>query len=421
VTVASVSLWVQLSLMSECRAWVERALACLDSDADEPAQARMQLSAALGWSLMFAVGRAAATRTAWLTTLGLAERLDNTGYRLRALWGLWVDRLNNGQLVEARDLATRFAAIVRPNDDADLMMADRMMGTSLHFLGEQVPARRHIESMLGRYAMIARGPRGARFQFDQQVTAHYFQARILWLLGFPDQSMRIVAHNIEEAHSIGNALSLGSVLGQGACPVALLSGDLDTAQRHGEMLLDHAGRHALRLWETWARCFLGVVTVRGGEVAAGIASLRAEIERAGDALRLPRFLFLLGELSACLGEAGDAAHGLLTVEQVIARCEDSGERWYLAEAWRIKGDLIRLDGEGGGAAEEHFRRSLALAREQQARAWELRAATGLASLWRDQGRIAAARDALAGVYGAFTEGFATGDVRAARALLEALG
>jgi predicted ATPase/DNA-binding winged helix-turn-helix (wHTH) protein len=421
LTVASVSLWVQLSLMSECRAWVERALACVGGETDEAAQARMQLSAALGWSLMFAVGRAAATRTAWLTTLELAERLDNTGYRLRALWGLWVDRLNNGQLVEARDLATRFAAIVRPNDDADLMMADRIMGTSLHFLGEQVPARRHIESMLGRYAMVARGPRSARFQFDQQVTAHYFQARILWLLGFPDQAMRIVAHNIEEAHSIGNALSLGSVLGQGACPIALLSGDLDTAQRHGEMLLDHAGRHGLRLWETWARCFLGVVTVRRGEVTAGIASLRAEIERAGDALRLPRFLFLLGELSACLGEAGDAAHGLVTVDQVIARCEDSGERWYLAEAWRIKGELVFLRGDSDGEAQEHFRRSLALAREQRARAWELRAAIGQARLWRDRERRATVRDDLVAVHGTFTEGFATADVRAAHALLQDLG
>ena len=81
--------------------------------------------------------------------------------------------------------------------------------------------------MLGRYATAAGQRLGARFQFDQQVTAHYFQARILWLLGFADQAMRIVEHNIEEGHSIGNALSLGSVLGQGACPIALLCGDLD--------------------------------------------------------------------------------------------------------------------------------------------------------------------------------------------------
>jgi predicted ATPase len=233
--------------------------------------------------------------------------------------------------------------------------------------------------------------------------------------------MRIVAHNIEEANSIGNALSLGSVLGQGACPVALLSGELDAAGRYGAMLREHAGRHGLRLWEIWARCLLDVVTVRRGEVAAGIAALNADIALAGDALRLPRFLFLLGELSSCLGEARDAARGLGIVDEVIARCEDSGERWYLAEAWRIKGELALLDGASVGEAEQHFRRSLVLAREQGARAWELRAAIGLARLLRGQGRVAAARDDLAAVYGAFAEGFATADVRMARALLEELG
>jgi predicted ATPase len=187
------------------------------------------------------------------------------------------------------------------------------------------------------------------------------------------------------------------------------------------MLREHAARHGLRLWETWARCFLGVVMVRRGEVAAGIAALRADIALAGDALRLPRFLFLLGELSACLGEAGDVPRGLRTVDEVIARCEDSGERWYLAEAWRIRGELVLLDGASDGEAEAHFRRSLALAREQGARAWELRAAIALARLLRGQGRIAAARDDLAAVHGAFTEGLATADVRTARALLEALG
>ena len=109
------------------------------------------------------------------------------------------------------------------------------------------------------------------------------------------------------------------------------------------------------------------------------------------------------------------------MDQVIARCEDSGERWYLAEAWRIKGELVLLDGASDESAEDHLRQSLALAREQRARAWELRAAIGLARLLHGQGRIAAARDDLAAVRGAFTEGFATADVRAASALLQALG
>jgi predicted ATPase/DNA-binding winged helix-turn-helix (wHTH) protein len=420
LTIVAVPLWVQLSLMGECRNWVERALAYLDGRDDAAAQARMALAAARGWSLMFAVGTARETRAAWEVTLELAERLDDTGYRLKALWGLWVDRLNNGQLDMASDLARRFAAIATQSSNAvDLMMADRMLATTLHFLGDQQPARQHIEAVLSRYATAAGQRRGARFQFDQQVTAHYFQARIMWLMGFADRAMRIVERNIEEGHSIGNALSLGSVLGQGACPIALLCGDLDSAGRYGEMLLDHAGSHALRNWQTWARCFNGVVMVRRGQIDAGIRALRTELDQAGETLLLPRYLFLLGELSACLGEAGEAPLGLRTVEAAIARCEGSGERWYLAELWRIKGELLLLKSIPDAAAAD-FLRSLDLARTQHARAWELRAAISLARLRRGQGRIETARDVLAQACGNFTEGFATADLRLARAMLAEL-
>jgi predicted ATPase len=408
LTAATVPLWVQLSLMGECRSWVERALALLDGDSDATARARMQLSAALGWSLIFAVGAARATKAAWDATLELAERLDDTGYRLKALWGLWVDRLNNGQLATAAELARRFAAITAASPNAvDLMMADRLMATTLHFVGDQYAARQHIEAMLNRYAASAGQRLGARFQFDQQVTAHYFQARIMWLLGFPDQAMRIVAANIEEGRSVGNALSLGSVLGQGACPIALLCGDLDAAEQYGNLLLDHASSHGLRLWETWARCFNAVVEIRRGNTEAGMRPLQAQLDHAGETLHLPRYLFLLGELSACLGEAGDASRGLRTVENAIARCEASGEGWYLAELWRIKGQLI------GDAGESCLRRALDLARQQQAHAWELRAAISLA-------RLRGTRDDLPNVYRGFTEGFETADLRAARQLLAEL-
>jgi predicted ATPase len=421
LTTNAVPLWVQLSLMGECRIWAERALAHLDSVGDETSQARMQLSAALGWSLMFAVGAARATRASWAATLELADRLDDTAYRLKALWGLWVDRLNNGQLDQALELAQRFAAIVGQSSNAiDLMMADRILATTLHFMGDQTQARYHIESMLARYAASAGQQLGARFQFDQQVTAHYFQARIMWLLGFADQAMRIVQNNIEEARSIGNALSLGSVLGQGACPIALLSGDLDAAEHYADLLLDHAGSHALRIWQTWARCFKGVVMVRRGNVDAGIRVLQAELDQAGETRLLPRYLFLLGELSSCLGEAGEASLGLQTVEDAIARCESSGEGWYLAELWRIKGELTLLDRSDDAAAEHDFLRSRDLARKQHARAWELRSAISLARLRQRQGRLADAREYLSGVYGEFTEGFATGDLRMAQQVLAEL-
>ena len=184
------------------------------------------------------------------------------------------------------------------------------------------------------------------------------------------------------------------------------------------MLLDHTERHPVRLWHLWARCFNGLVIVKTGNAATGLAALRGGIEEAGDA----RFLPLLGELAACLGESGEVTLGLKTVDAAIARCEARDERWYLAELLRIKGELVILEGspDAAAGAEGLFRQSLDCAGRQQALSWELRAATSLARLWRDHHRGREARDLLAPVYGRFTEGFGTADLRTAKRLLDEL-
>ena len=217
-------------------------------------------------------------------------------------------------------------------------------------------------------------------------------------------------------------MSFCSVLGQGACPIAFLAGDLDAAERYGAMLLDHTERHPIRLWHVWARCFTGLVIAKRGDIAGGVHALRRGLEQAGDARFLPRFLLLLGEFAACLGEAGEVAPGLATVEETLARCEARDERWYMAELLRIKGDLIILEGaaDAPAAAEGHFMRALEWAGQQQALSWELRTATSLARLWRDQNRAQEAHELLGSVYGRFTEGFDTADLREAKSLLRHL-
>jgi predicted ATPase/class 3 adenylate cyclase len=423
LTIAAVSLWVQLSLFGECRERVERALAALEGDDAATARPRMQLSAALGWSLMYGVGRAREAGPAWATTLELAERLDDMGYRLRALWTLCIDQFNNGDLRAALGFAQRFAALARQTSDAiDLMMADRLLATALHYLGDQQEARHHIDRALAQLTTLAQQPQIVRVRFDMRVSTHYFLARILWLQGFAEQALRVVEHNIEEGNAIGQALSFCSVLGQGACPIALWTGDLDAAEGYGKMLLDHTERHPIRLWQVWARCFNGLVMAKGGDITAGLQALRAGLEQAGEARFLPRFLLLLGELAACLGEAGEIALGLETVEETLARCEARDERWYVAELLRIKGELTILEGapDAAAAAEGHFVEALDCARSQGALSWELRAATDLARLWRNRHRAAQARELLASVYGRFTEGFNTTDLREAKSLLEEL-
>jgi predicted ATPase len=256
LTAATVPLWVQSSLLAECRERTELALARLDEAVSDASRLRMQLSAARGWSLMYGVGRAREAGAAWAVTLQLAEQLEDNDYRLRALWGLCIDQFNNGEFGKALDFANRFAeAVAGSSNSVDLMMAERLLATTLHYLGHQGLAHRHITQTLSRLSDLSPKPQVVRFRFDLRVSAHYFQARILWLLGLADQALQVVERNIEEGRASGHALTFCSVLGQGACPITYLAGDFEAAERYCAQLIEHTDRHPIRLWNLWARAF----------------------------------------------------------------------------------------------------------------------------------------------------------------------
>jgi predicted ATPase/DNA-binding winged helix-turn-helix (wHTH) protein len=422
LTAAAVPVWVQMSLLGECRERVEQAMTRLDADAVDADRLRMQLSAALGWSLMYGVGRAREAGPAWTTTLELAEKLDDRDHRLRALWGLCINQFNNGEFRKALEFAQRFADVVAGSADAvDLMMADRLLATALHFFGDQNRARQHMGRVLERLEVLARKPQIVRFRFDLRVSSHYFQARILWLQGFGDRALQVVRHNIEEGRAIGHALTFCSVLGQGACPVTYLAGDLEAAEHYCGALIEHTERHPIRLWNIWGHCFRGMLMVKRGHVGAGLEALRTALDQAGDARLLPRFLLPLGELAACLGDAGEAARGLATIDEALARSRAREEGWYLAELLRIKGELLqKSDSAAAATAEKCFAQALDVARQQGALFWELRTAMSMARLKESQGRRTEARKILQPVYAKFTEGFASADLRDAKALLDKL-
>jgi predicted ATPase/DNA-binding winged helix-turn-helix (wHTH) protein len=421
LTAAAVPLWVHLSLFGECRERTELALARLDNGAMGPTRLRMQLSAALGWSLTYSQDRARDAGPALAITLELADRLDDKDYRLRALWGLCIDQFNNGEFLKALEFARRFTKAAESSaDPTDLMLADRLLAVSLHFLGDQNSARRHIDQVDASLHLLAEKPK--IFPLDLRISTHYFRARILWLQGLGDQALRLVEHNIEEGRAFGHALTFCSVLGQGACPIAFLAGDFDAAERYGEMLFEHTERHAIRPWRLWAGCFKGMVMAKRGNIDAGLVLLRSEIDRAGDTRFLPRFLLPLGELAVCLGEANEIEKGLAAVDDTLRRCKARQEQWYVPELLRIKGELMLMgtQRQSASSAEQYFSEALKLAKQQGALFWELRNALSLARLRVGQDRKTDARQILAPVYGAFAEGFQIADAREAKALLDGL-
>ena len=209
---------------------------------------------------------------------------------------------------------------------------------------------------------------------------------------------------------------------EGACPVALYTGDLAALERSLTMLLDHATRQALRWWHAYGRKLQGLLLIRRGDVDAEARVLRPAL----DELREARFAFhhtgFLTMLAEGLGSAGRVAEGLAAIDEAIERSEQTEERWAIAEVLRVKGELVLLQGapNAAAAAEEHFLQALDWARRQELLSWELRGATSLARLWHRQGRTSQARKLLAPIYDRFTEGFGTADLIAAKAVLEAL-
>jgi predicted ATPase len=379
----------------------------------------MKLYTALGASLMYTRGAVPEIGALGTKALEIAESLDDVEYQLRSLWGLWFFQTASGRHRAALALAQSFGTLAaKLPDPNDRLIGERLIGVSQYYLGDHSSARRRLEHMLAHYVPVAQKSHIIRFQSDQQVTARVVLARILWLQGFPDQSMRAAESSIEDARATNHAMSLGLALGLAACPIALFIGDLALAEHYVEMLLDHSTRHALARWRALGRSYQGVLLIERGDLSIGLQLLRAGFDEPGAAGSVPRhFRFLMAE---ALGRAGQIADGLAAIEEAIVRSERSEERWAIAELLRVKGELLLLQGAPGAAAaaEGQFRQALDGARRQGALSWELRCATSLARLWRDQNRSTEAIALLAPIYNRFTEGFETDDLKAAKALID---
>ncbi len=421
LTVASEPLWFGLSLMDECRRRVECALSSIREDVSGGARRKMQLYAILAAALFYTKGPGPEACAAWTDVHAIAEELDDTEYRLRALWGLWYDRLSNAECQAAVTLAQKFYTLT-PNQagPADLLVGERMLGTSLYYVGELSTARRHLEHMLSHCTAPLRRSHIIRFQFDLPVAARGSLERILWLQGFPDRAMRMAQDNVEDARAIDQVISISLYWAlDAACMVALAVGDLETVERSVAMLLENSAKYGLDFWRALGHSYEGQLLIKRGDVVTGVQCLRAGIDELREARYVLRSPALLGALAEGLAGAGQVTEGLLAIDEALAQCERTDERWNMAELLRIRGALLLLKGgqEAAVVSEDHYQQGLDCARRQGSLSWELRCATSLARLWRDQARSEEARELLASVYDRFTEGLATADLKEAKALI----
>jgi class 3 adenylate cyclase/predicted ATPase len=432
------SLWGKAGLRSlERSALVEaveqltRALAQISILPPSPEQRRedIKLQAAIITPLIHVKGyaapetRTAATRARLLIEQAeaRAEAPDDPLVKFLALYGFLtinVVAFNGGLL---RKLSAEFLTLAEEQHaEAPLMIGHRVVGFCLLFLGDIVESLSHIERTIELYQPAKHRPLATRFGTDVRVHALCYRSWAFWLLGSPDAALLDARRAVEGAREMGlagtlmNALALTSL-------TYVFCGEWVVAAEHLDELSGFAEEKGSLYWKAFATWLRGWLLAHAGKASEAFETLTSGIaawRSTGATLFAPMHLSYSAAVYAQLGRFDDARHSIGEAARAI---EASKEMWFAAEATRIAGEVALVSPEPQAMkAEAHFECALAIARQQKAKSWELRASMSLARLWRDQGKVQQARELLAPVYGWFNEGFDTRDLKEAKALLEEL-
>jgi predicted ATPase len=326
-----------------------------------------------------------------------------------------------GNAKGALEHAQRFLALAEmQSTSAPRLMGHGILGLGRLMTGDFRQARPHLELAASLYRPEEHREFAFRYGQDIGASALCYLSWALWHAGYPDQAVRIADRALLHAREFGHAYTLVYTLWHTAIP-AILSRDVRRVERLANESATMSGEHGFPLGLAYSDVQLGWAAAHRGHGTDGIDRMRRGIAAAtatGGRLWEP---FHLGLVAEALALGGEVDQGLAELDQALARSTLSGERWIDVELHRLRGDLMcRLPRPDPDEAERSFRTALSIAREQGAKGFELRAATSLAQLWGDDGRREEARELLAPVYGSFTEGFDTVDLKEAKALLAAL-
>jgi predicted ATPase len=389
-------------------------------DTSERAQHELLLQTALAPALGYTKGYGAPeVETAYNRALELCRQVGETPQLFAALMGLWQFYLVRAQHQTARELGERLLSLAQNvGDPALLVQSHRALGEAFQNLGELVPAQQHLAQGSALYDPQHHHSRAALN--DPGVFCLSFAALVLWLLGYPEQALRksqaalTLARELSHPPSLAAALVFAAMLHQ-------VRRERQLAQDRAEAAIALALEQGLPHWVAYGTIMRGWALAMQGQWEQGIAQTQQGLiaqHAAGAEIARPSFLALLAEAHAA---AGQAEGGLGILAEALALVDHTGERYWEAEVYRLKGELLlRQAVPNAPQAEACFQQALAVAHCRQAKSWELRAALSLSRLWQQQGKRAEVRELLAPIYGWFTEGFDTPDLQEAKALLEDL-
>ncbi len=357
---------------------------------------------------------------AYTRARALCQDVGETPQLARVLFGLWTFYEYGGELLRSQEVAEELLHLAQSVRDPDLLLrAHRALGGTLFWCGALVPALAHLEQGTVLYDPAQHRSQAFQAGHSAAVACLSHAARSLWPLGYPvralqkNQEALTLAQEVSHPASLAYAHAFAAMLHQ-----LRQEGPAVQAQAETAIAISHEQGFA----QTWACGMIlrGWALADQGQAEQGLADMRQGLAswRRVAQLAQPYWLALLAE---AYRNGGQLMEGLTALEQALALVEQNDERYYEAELHRLKGELLlrqAVPDEAG--AETCSRQALEVARRQQAKSLELRAAMSLSRLWQRQGKRAEAYELLAPIYGWFTEGFDTADLQEAKALLDEL-
>jgi class 3 adenylate cyclase/predicted ATPase len=408
----------------EAIAHLRQGLALLQTLPETPQrlQREVDMLLALGASLLAVRGYAAAeVRETYTYARQLCEHLDDPHQLFIMLRGLWNYYQGRAEYRMAHELGEQLLTLAQQTQDsAMLVVAHRVLGSTLFYLGEITSAHTHFTQGIALYDPTQHRTSAFLYGEDAGVVCHSYAAWTLWCLGYPAQGQTQMDEALTLAQQSAHSFSLCYVLSAAAW-LHQFCREVHAAQEYAAVAISVATEQEFPYWRVMSCILQGWSLAHQGQVNEGIAQILQGLTawRAISAeLSRPYFLALLAE---AYGIQGEPEAGLTALAEALTLAETTGERWYESERYRLKGALLlQQSSDHQAEAERCFQHAIAIAQNQQAKSWELRAATSLARFWQRQGKRQEAHDLLAPVYHWFTEGFDTADLKDAKALLEEL-
>jgi predicted ATPase len=349
----------------------------------------------------------------------LAEPLEDPLLLFSVLYGFWVANYVafNGDVM--CELAAQFLTLAgKQKATAPLMIGHRLMGLSLVVTGALAEGRAQLDQAIALYDPVEHRPLATRFGQDVRMASLSLRSWSLSVLGFHRAALADTERALEDAREVGQAATIMYAL-LVASITHTICGNYALVTELVDELIALTDKTGSSFWGAWGIMQRGCVFALTGKASDAVQMITAGLTAWGSTGSTAMVPWYLSHLARAHAELGQFENGKSSIGEAMATMEKTKERWCEAEVYRIAGEIALLEPDAA-KAEAYFERALAVARGQQAKSWELRAASTMARLWRNQGRRSQARDLLAAAYGWFTEDFNTLDMKETKALLDEL-